>query len=58
MLEMAFNVLIAITISVVTIYFYVNRKKLSQSIIQFQRVCNKYNYDKQSIEHKVSHLIR
>nr|XP_046919477.1 long-chain-fatty-acid--CoA ligase 5-like [Dermatophagoides farinae]XP_046919478.1 long-chain-fatty-acid--CoA ligase 5-like [Dermatophagoides farinae] len=52
MLEMAFNVLIAITISVVTIYFYVNRKKLSQSIIQFQRVCNKYNYDKQSIEHK------
>lgn len=51
---MALNVLIAITLSVVTIYFYVNRKSRSKSIEQFQRVCGKFNYDKQSLEQKVS----
>ncbi|XP_075678436.1 long-chain-fatty-acid--CoA ligase 5-like [Dermatophagoides pteronyssinus] len=51
---MALNVLIAITLSVATIYFYVNRKSRSKSIEQFQRVCGKFNYDKQSLEQKTS----
>lgn len=55
---MALNVLIAITLSVATIYFYVNRKSRSKSIEQFQRVCGKFNYDKQSLEQKVSLLQR
>lgn len=51
---MALNIIIAIILSVVAIYFFVNRKKTSKSTEEFQHVCKKYNYDNQSVEYMVS----
>lgn len=54
---MGLNLFFALTVSVVTIYYYMMRKRSQRSIEKFQHVCEKFDYSSQSEKYIVCIIV-